>query len=180
MSLASALVFASPGFGQIYRWTDDRGTVHFTDNLEAVPPAQRGLVGTMDDRLPSPEPPRIVPLEANEAGYVVQARINGAATVRLILDTGATATVLSPAVAARLGLEVRREPAVLVRTAGGTVRAGTAEVDEIEVGGRRAGPLQVIVHDALPGADGLLGMNFLGLFHVELRAGERALLLTPR
>lgn len=134
----------------------------------------------MDDRLPAPEPARIVPLEANEAGYVVQARINDTQTVRLVLDTGATATVLSPAVAQRLGLKVRRDPPVLVRTAGGTVTAGTAEVAALEVGGRRAGPLQVVVHDAVPGADGLLGMNFLGLFHVELRADQHALLLTPR
>jgi clan AA aspartic protease (TIGR02281 family) len=134
----------------------------------------------MDDRLPSPGPSQPVPLEANEVGFLVQARINGGEPVRLVLDTGATATVISPGAAQRLGLLVRRDPPVLIRTAGGMVTAGTAEVTELEVGGRRAGPLQVLVHDAVPGADGLLGMNFLGLFRVELRADEQALLLTPR
>jgi len=177
---AACVVAASPSGAQIYRWTDEKGTVHFSDHLEGVPPGERNLVGTLDDRLPPSAALRAVPLEADEVGYLVQARINGGGPVRLVLDTGATTTVLSPGAAQRLGLRVRRDPPVLIRTAGGTVTAGTAEVAELEVGGRRAGPLQVVVHDAVPGADGLLGMNFLGQFHVELRAGEQALLLTPR
>lgn len=123
---------------------------------------------------------RSIPLEANELGFLVEARINGETSVRLIVDTGATATVLSPSVARQLGLTVRTEPPVVVRTAGGTVQAGLAEVGEIEVGGRKAGPLRVVIHDAVPGADGLLGMNFLGLFRVELDADAPALLLSPR
>ncbi len=134
----------------------------------------------MDDRLPAPAPVREVRLRRGESGYTVEARIDGSGPVSLVLDTGATSTVLSPRVAERLGLEVSRNPPVLVRTAGGTVEAGAAQVREIEVGGHRAGPLQVVIHDAVAGADGLLGMNFLGLFHVEIRADGPSLILSPR
>lgn len=175
--LASA---AASAHAQIYRWTDERGTAHFTDNLHSVPPQYRVQAGTIDDRLPPHAPPSAIPLEAADIGYLVEARLNGETSVRLLVDTGATSTVLSRDAARRLGLSVRTEPPVLVRTAGGTVQAGLAQVDEIEVGGRRAGPLEVVIHDAVPGADGLLGMNFLGLFRVELRAEERALHLSPR
>lgn len=180
LALSLALGAASPAFSQIYRWTDESGSVHFTDNLHAVPPEHRARAAALDDRLPPPQPVRSIPLEANEMGYLVEARLNGETSVRLILDTGATATVLSPAIARRLGLTVRTDPPVVVRTAGGTVHAGLAEVGEIDVGGRKAGPLRVVVHDAVPGADGLLGMNFLGLFRVELDADIPALLLSPR
>ena len=170
---------AAPATAQIYRWTDANGTVHFTDSLHTVPPEHRPKVGTMDDRLPAPAPVREVPLRQGESGYTVEARIDGSGPVSLVLDTGATSTVLSPRVAERLGLAVSRDPPVLVRTAGGTVEAGAAQVREIEVGGHRAGPLQVVIHDAVAGADGLLGMNFLGLFHVEIRADGPSLILSP-
>lgn len=178
--MSLGLLAVPPAGAQIFKWTDETGAVHFTDSLHGVPPQFRDQVGTMDDRLPPPAPTRVIPLEANPLGYLVEARLNGTDAVRLILDTGATSTVLSPSVVRRLGLTVRSDPPVVVRTAGGTVHAGMAEVAEIEVGGRRAGPLQVVVHDAVPGTDGLLGMNFLGLFRVELRADEPALLLSPR
>lgn len=177
MTLAASS--AGPAAAQIYRWTDANGTVHFTDSLHSVPPEHRPGVGTMDDRLPAPAPRRNVPLRHGESGYVVEARIDGSEPVRLVVDTGATATVISPRVAERLGLAVTRDPPVLVRTAGGTVEAGAARVREIEVGGHRAGPLHVVVHDAVAGADGLLGMNFLGLFHVEIRADGPSLILSP-
>ncbi len=164
---------------EIYRWTDRNGTVHFTDNLHAVPPEYRDRVRTLDDRLPPVRPPERIPLERTDRGFVVRARVNGRGPLRLVLDTGATATVISPAAARRVGLSVRQDPPVEVRTAGGTVRAGWARVDWIEVGGRRAGPFRVVVHDALEGADGLLGMDFLGSFRVEVLAEGPALVLSP-
>ena len=69
---------------------------------------------------------------------------------------------------------------MVLQTANGTVEAGWAEVKRIEVGGRRAGPLRVVVHEAVPGADGLLGMNFLAGFRVEIRAAGPSLVLSPQ
>lgn len=127
-------------------------------------------------------PPRSaagIPLERGQWGYVVQVRVNDRETARLILDTGATATSLSPRVADRLGLTVRYDPPVTVHTAGGSVRAGRAQVDSLDVGGRRVAPVDVLVFDPVPGADGLLGMDFLGAFRVEIHAQGPALTLSP-
>lgn len=181
VSLAQVVVLllgAGLGQAEIYQWTDDRGVTHFADSPHAVPQGQR--VRTLDDRLAPPPPPATIPLEQVGGGYAVPVRIEGRDTARLVVDTGASVTVLSSAVARRLGLVVRRDPLVTLRTANGTVEAGWAQVQQIEVGGRQGGPLRVVIHDALPDLDGLLGMDFLGAFRVELRAEVPALVLSPR
>lgn len=180
LALPLALILLAPAApAEIYRWVDDNGSVHFTDNLFQVPPEYRGRVKSMDDRLPPARPPRKIPLAPSDMGYVVEARVNGAGPVHLIVDTGATATVISPDAARRLGLRVRRDPPVRLRTAGGAVDAGWARVEAIDVAGWKAGPLRVVVHDAVSGADGLLGMDYLGAFHVEIRAEGPYLVLSP-
>lgn len=178
--IALLLALAGAAGAEIYRWTDDQGTTHYTDNLHSVPPAHADRVRTLDDRLPPPPPPPQIPLERRDGGFVVAARLEGRTQVRLVVDTGASVTLLSPRVAQALALEVQSTPPVLLRTANGTVEAGWARLREIEVGGRRAGPLRVVIHEALPGLDGLLGMDFLGQYRMELRAEVPALILAPR
>ncbi|MBI5017754.1 MAG: TIGR02281 family clan AA aspartic protease [Deltaproteobacteria bacterium] len=187
LALTLCLALAAPVAGEIYRWTDDAGSVHFTDSLQNVPSRYRSQIQTRSDKLPdaparpAPAPastPRVA-LERLDGGYVVAASINGRETARLLLDTGASTTLLSPRLADRLGLTVRRVPPAVLRTANGQVEAGWAEVDTIEVGGRRVGPLRVVIHDAIEGADGLLGLNFLGAFRVEIHAQGPSLTLSP-
>ena len=41
------MIFISPVYaGPIYKWTDEKGVVHFSDDLSNVPPAYRDRVGT--------------------------------------------------------------------------------------------------------------------------------------
>jgi clan AA aspartic protease (TIGR02281 family) len=182
-------LLALPAASEIYRWTDEAGSVHFTDSLHGVPPKYRNQVQIRSDRLPTAPPSAPpapatslsarVPLERMDGGYVVQARINGRLMARLLLDTGASMTLLSPRVADQLGLAVQRNPPVLLRTANGQVEAGWADVESIDVGGHRAGPLRVVIHDAIKEADGLLGLNFLGAFRVEIHSQGPTLMLSP-
>jgi clan AA aspartic protease (TIGR02281 family) len=109
---------------------------------------------------------------------VVQVRVNDRETCRLVVDTGATSTVLSPRIADRLGIQIRRAPPVVLHTAGGQIQAGWADLESVEVGGHKVGPLRVIVHESVEGADGLLGMNFLDAFRVEIRSEGPTMSLT--
>lgn len=172
------MLFSQGLRAEIYQWVDRSGSVHFSDNLLSVPPEFRDQIRTRSDRLPPTGPaaePRAarspredVPLEKRDVGYVVRARINGRETCSLVLDTGASSTVLSPRLIARLGIPVQRDPGVVLHTASGEVQAGWAELETLEIGGNTVAPLRVVVHEAVRGADGLLGMNFLGAFHVEI------------
>jgi hypothetical protein len=53
------------------------------------------------------------------------------------------------------------------------------KVQSIAVGDALAYDVEVIVHDATPGLDGLLGMSFLGNFLVTISTSDERLMLTP-
>ena len=48
--------------GQVYKWTDRQGTIHFTDNVSHIPPAYRAKAQVQETTPPSqpdvPAPPR--------------------------------------------------------------------------------------------------------------------------
>ncbi len=39
--ILSLLLIAEPSFGEVYKWTDDRGGVHFTDDMIQIPEKYR-------------------------------------------------------------------------------------------------------------------------------------------
>jgi len=102
-----------------------------------------------------------LPLEYGARGLHVRATIAGQA-VRLLVDTGASTTVLSAGLTRALGSQAQRKD-VGVRTAGGLVRGELHRVRDLRVGGLHLPELEVLVLADLPDdADGLLGMDVLG------------------
>ncbi len=109
--------------------------------------------------------------------FYVRARI-GDAERRLLVDSGATITALSPATAAAAGVEVK--PAmfpVILKTANGNVRADTGEVAELRFGNVVSRDLAVVVSPAFGDVD-VLGMNFLSRLK-SWRVEGQTLILTP-
>jgi aspartyl protease family protein len=107
-----------------------------------------------------------------EARATVQGR-----SIRMVVDTGATATVLTAEDASRVGID----PAALqfnvpVSTANGIARAARATVDDISVGAISRRNLPVLVAEAGMLDRSLLGMNFLGtLSGFDVRADRMIL-----
>lgn len=97
---------------------------------------------------------------------------------RMLVDSGATVTAVSERTAAQAGLEPGRAGVpMLIRTANGTVTAGTATVDELKLGAIVARDLGVVVSPAFGDVD-VLGMNFLSRLK-SWRVEGRTLVLTP-
>ncbi|MEH3120959.1 MAG: TIGR02281 family clan AA aspartic protease [Sphingomonas phyllosphaerae] len=114
---------------------------------------------------------------SRDGHFYVRAKIGGVER-RLLVDSGATITALSPATAAAAGVEVK--PAVfpvLLKTANGTIRADTGEVPELRFGNVVARDLAVVVSPAFGDVD-VLGMNFLSRLK-SWRVEGRTLILTP-
>lgn len=113
-----------------------------------------------------------VPLERLGSLFVVTVQINATRSARLILDTGASHTILSHAIARDLGLfSLRPVASVTMHTVGGSVQADMVQVDSIRIAGADVHNSLAAIHDlpdAPPDIDGLLGLSVLHQFEVTL------------
>jgi len=117
--------------------------------------------------------------KALDGHFAARARIGGQA-VTLLVDTGASSTVLTAADAARIGLDPNRLAfTVPVSTANGRTMAAPATVSDFALGPITRDRLAVLV--AADGAlsQSLLGMNFLSSLDSYTVRGDR-LQLTDR
>ena len=123
-----------------------------------------------------------VPIEVVAGAILVPVTLNEYNQATLLLDTGATFTVLRPVFVERLGIFVakgaRRET---VEVFGGkTVSMPLVRVRSLKVGGLAVEDLEIGAYDALPEAqqvDGILGSNFLNHFRVTIDHGAQRLTL---
>ena len=96
---------------------------------------------------------------------------------RLVLDTGAAFTTISPAVAARLGITAERTGKGVAQVVGGAlIETGTVKIGRLTVGPcTRSGlDIHIVPHNGPPvDFDGLLGMDFLrGLtYRIDFQRG---------
>ena len=115
--------------------------------------------------------------KSTDGHFWARGTVNGA-SVRFLVDTGATAVALTPADAERLGLT----PADLhysyrVVTAGGQARAASVKLASITVAGARLNDVDALVIEK--GLDtSLLGMSYLGRLS-RFEATRQSLVLTP-
>jgi hypothetical protein len=182
---------------QIYRWTDERGDVRYSQGIHSIPPQFRGgavMMAPPSAPAPAapaaPQPDAAAAPAAGEARIpftpgqpiMVTARINGGGTTQLILDTGAQGTVISPNALAALGVSYRGAMRGSIKGVTGDANVLAVRVDSIEVEGARVGPLMVVAHDAGLGGgrDGLLGRDFLDHFVVTIDSSARVVTLTPK
>jgi predicted aspartyl protease len=90
---------------------------------------------------------------------LVPVTINGQGPFRLVVDTGASHSTVSPQLAQRLGLEASDEFPFIVNGITGSERAPSIPVEHMEVGDLQMSSLRLPVIQAaiLAGADGILG-----------------------
>ena len=108
-----------------------------------------------------------VPLIRRGDHFLVDARINNAKPVRLLIDTGASMTILTPAALDRSGIRYSKTGVQHVfNTANGQVTASVYRLDSLSVDDWQVSNLEIGVLDLAgsPSIDGLLGMNFLKHF----------------
>ncbi|MGB5323855.1 MAG: retropepsin-like aspartic protease [Pseudomonadales bacterium] len=123
-----------------------------------------------------------VPLRSLGSHYLVDGKINGSDTVALMIDTGATLSVISPS--ALRTARVSPAPVFVrdatINTAGGKVQAPIYRVESFSIGDYSVPNMEFVVlelEDKSTGA-GLLGMNFLRNFTFRLDQKNNLLLLS--
>lgn len=149
----------------------------------------RALAASGSGDLPANEPHAIISpadpaaVEAVMAANLftrmsVRARVNGYGPYDFVIDTGASRTAVSEEMAAALGLAPG--PDVLVHGVTSAQTARTVHVARLETAGRRFSDIEPCVFPrAVLAADGLLGLDALSRFHLEIDLARRTIRLTP-
>lgn len=208
-AVLALLAWTGAAGAEIYRWVDERGVTNYSEGLDSVPEKYRATavpIGLRNAPPPPPAPsaPPARPTRpgggpaapARPAGggtgsaeikftpgreIVVEARLNGGTSVRLLLDTGAQRTVINPRVLVAAGVVLSAGQAMQMKGATGTASVRSVQVDSVEVGQARVGKLTVISHDIEhDGVDGLLGRDFLDQFKVSIDNQAGLVTLSPK
>ncbi|RKZ64851.1 MAG: hypothetical protein DRQ44_08830 [Gammaproteobacteria bacterium] len=122
-----------------------------------------------------------IPLHRSGNHFIVDARSADGRSMRLLIDTGASLTILSPDVLEQRGIGYQNTGRYGVfNTANGQVRAPIYKLDSLSVGDWQVNQLDVGVLDLSGGSniDGLLGMNFLRHFQFFIDQNEALLRLS--
>lgn len=139
------------------------------------------LEGSTRSKVPSSDKVS-VPFQHMSGLMVVWATLNERVSANLMVDTGASLTMISRATAKELGIDLEKKlPTIPVQTAAEIIYVPLVVLDSLEVGGMEVKNLTVAIYDPpLPSRSGLLGLNFLKQFRFEIDLKEGVLLLEKR
>jgi hypothetical protein len=189
-------ILAAPAVatGQLYRWVNEQGEVHLTQGLDNVPERFRSgarLLG-YPEAAPAPSTPPGAPVTKAALGgaripfvpgspILVTMKVNGLRTIRLMLDTGADATLIHPTALAAAGVDPSVGRPYRLEGVTGVGDGRQVMLESLEVGDARVAPMAVIAYSIqLREGDGLLGRDFLDRFRVTVDGDARIVTLTPR
>ena len=192
LAVGLLLAIASPASATLYRWVDAAGVTYYTSERAAIPEQYRGSakeLGHPSAREAQPAASPVSPAASPSSGAVValptgspimvDALLNGV-RLRLLLDTGADRTVISPAALTRAGIDASVGTPFRISGVTGSSSASLVSVPRLDIAGAQVGPLGVVAF-AVPGEfDGLLGRDVLDAFTVTFDPAQNRATLTPR
>jgi len=170
---------------EIYQWVDSQGGLHFSDTPDRTVRHLRKFHASDISVVRNPDlnmrlMNQRVPYEEVNGNMVVQGSVNGA-SVRFIVDTGASLVVVPPAVAKAAGLDTEGASMTKLQTANGTVRAPAVEIDRLNVAHLSMNRVKAVVLRASPNAHtGLLGMSFLSHYRMQVDHDNHLLILEQK
>jgi hypothetical protein len=128
----------------------------------------------------APQGAIMVPVRSTGRSTIVSVTLNGTVSGNLMLDTGASNTVVSRRLASLLSL--RPTGSAIVHTVGGAITVTHSRLQSLKLGDAEVTNLPVMIHDFSPDPrfEGLLGMDFLGRYTIGLDVQKQLLVLSPR
>ncbi|MFQ5851372.1 MAG: retroviral-like aspartic protease family protein [Candidatus Binatia bacterium] len=175
---------------EVYRWVEENGRIHFTDNFLSIPEEYRDNVekrrfrSTDKQHLTRRSQPLssaqkiVVPFTRHGNRIIVEGIVNGRATVKFLVDTGAELTSIPRALARPSGISLHTSIAIPIAGIAGTVVEPLVRIDSLRVGEAEVRDLEVLIMEGGPlFGQGLLGANFLSGFQVGIDYAESQLIL---
>ncbi len=189
------LLSVAPCSGEMYRWIDEKGTLHFADDLSKVPEKYRSdaemrrVPKEIRDASPiekqeqpqpslslSPQPAKTAPqgFEVNlirkHELWLAEVILNGRARQHFIVDTGASFTLISRQTANELGIPIdETTPFIRVASVSDVMLIPLVTLRSVRVGSAEVENVDALVY-TMPSYQGLLGNSFLNRFKVVIDA----------
>jgi predicted aspartyl protease len=164
----------------------DNAAVRKIDGHFRSMPRDVGVIGPTSAEPASPSSKRAadgsftIPVKMLGGHAIVPVTFNNNVTANLMVDTGAGRTMVSKRVAR--DLRIQSTGYGIRYGIGGQVTVSTARVESVKVGEVEIQNMPVSIHDFSPDPryEGLLGVDFLGRFHMSLDSAKQVMVLTPR
>jgi clan AA aspartic protease (TIGR02281 family) len=181
------IALALPAGAEMYKWVDEKGTVHFTDDISSIPEKYRedveerktptGKPSQEVREKPAPAPAqKISEPEGFEVNLVrrhelwlSEVVLNDRLKRYFVVDTGASFTLISRQIADELGIIMgENSPSIPASTVSGFILTPLVTLSSIRVGKAEIKDVDVAVYTMPSGNDGLLGNSFLNKFRVMI------------
>ena len=196
---ALAILAPASALAEIYRYTDANGRSHYVDGIDSVPQEFRARAVPMGLRNTPPgatSEPGVAERAAAGSNVskggtairytpgqpiMVDVKINGSTSAKLLLDTGADGTMINPRVLVAAGATLSR-PVGTSRVTGvtGSDNVSFVFIESLEVGEARVGRMRVASYDVPSAGDGLLGRDFLDRFSLNIDSTNGIVTLSPK
>jgi clan AA aspartic protease (TIGR02281 family) len=189
--LTILIALALPASAEMYKWVDEKGTVHFTDDISSIPEKYRENVeerktpkGMPDQELTEKPAPAPAQKSSEPQGFEVnllrryelllsEVVLNNRIRSYFIVDTGASFTLINTQIAKELGLNISETtPFIPIYTASQLIFTPLVTLKSIRVGGAEVENVDVLIHNLPSNAAGLLGNSFLNKFRVVLDSAQ--------
>ena len=188
LSLIIVLGVASLTYGQMYKWVDEKGCIHFTDDLSKVPEKYRREAESREVQEETPPPlPEDQPMPPAESTvpeepkgsevnlirkygvWLAEVVLNERVRRHFVVDTGASFTLISWQTAEDLGIAMDENTLLMPATGvSGFILTPMVNLKSVRVGKTVSQDVETLVHDMPAGQDGLLGNSFFNEFKVVL------------
>jgi len=185
------VALAYPAGAEMYRWVDEKGTVHFTDDLskipekyrpdaetrkgprETTPPGVREKSTTSPLSQPSPKASESqgfeVPLARKNQIMIVEVLLNGRVKRNFIVDSGASFILIDRGTARELGITIDEyTPFIPVTTVSEVILTPLVTLKSVQVGGAEVENVEALIYTMPSEKEGLLGNSFLSRFRMVL------------
>ena len=152
----------TPAWGIVYQWTDESGTVHYTDDLGQVPPHLRSKAKPVkltpaatpppENASPPPPPDPVSPAARSPSpaavpqgvtvryfdsggGMYVKVQVAGQVETWMLFDTGATFCTISRSLADAIGIRYDSgTPIMILQTANGVKVESFVRIPSLRIG----------------------------------------------
>jgi clan AA aspartic protease (TIGR02281 family) len=164
--------------------TAARAGLRTVEPMTRRPPPDEGLLPPARGQARPPRaalPDDSVRLRRSWGNWFVDVVINDMQRATFLVDTGATACAITPALAEALGIQRDPDrPPVLVHGVAGSTYAHVVIIPSIRVGDVESQNVRAIIMPLGDGMHGILGNTFLARYTTTIDPGQGVLTLKPR